>query len=812
MKPSLISIMLLSLLSVLSGQNESRSTVIEAEVKKSGRYAKFDMNRDGWDDLWVHLFPKIDTTKPGLDDDHDGKSNYEEMLDFEDPHRINKPAKEPSAAEILEARKASSEARRASDSQKRQRFKQLLESRGAMKKGLESKKSATDPTSGTNEALPEGSSLLDHPTWESLMLCGIRGPVAPTIIGMERLSNGQVLLAWEGEPDRLFNVEYSDDLVTWKSGAQNLPVVGGIGTWGQRSAAPSRFYRVESSEVVSEIISDPLGGDGVTTFGGLASANSSGTFFTIAVNFPVDVPPSTVELYIDGEFVGYCGGDDLSSSSLLSASGTSGNYYCSIGGERLSAGAHTAYAMIDASSGTTPGPDNPTDTVTNLVRTPEISFEAPGGYLTGCRVSEDHILSGEADSPSFTTFFVEYPYGDSDTSDGTPYIFEISDEMGNIVRTDTGVEYDPGAGQLTHDWNGTGDNGATLPDGPYYVNFRLIVSGDLSTYEPILVKKGRAKTKVLALAETSGGITNTAAAILNSRPAWWTAIGSSGGPSNTPSGWGPWKSLQGGPVAVIGGLQNGIGKSPHGQVAFWTPNNAGNAAPWGKSGSPATSFLTGNPFNAYDMGFLIGHGIASTGGTYTDASNQAITLPPQHYFPIFANRTTNDTVWIKSGQMAEKFGASGNLKWMYVVTCNYLREGSHNKDNLGNNGLHDIYASMKTSGTLPIGPGLHILGSYTTSCDVDGALAVAFSKGALQQDLTNDRMNLVEAWTIAWQRSLNSKNKDGKGQPKQIRNARSIYWPECAADTLPKVTYESITNPNGNADQNRLLKTDSLYP
>lgn len=57
----------------------------------------------------------------------------------------------------------------------------------------------------------------------------------------------------------------------------------------------------------------------------------------------------------------------------------------------------------------------------------------------------------------------------------------------------------------------------------------------------------------------------------------------------------------------------------------------------------------------------------------------------------------NETVWIKSGQMAEKFGASGNLKWMYVVTCNYLREGSHNKDELGNNGPHNIYSAMKGS-------------------------------------------------------------------------------------------------------------------
>ena len=169
MKSSQILILSLGLCSVLPGQIVQRPAVIEAEVKKSGRYANFDMNRDGWDDLWIHLFPRIDTTQPGLDDDHDGKSNYGEMLDFEDPYRVNKPARELNAAEILEARKASSEARRASDSQKRQRFQALLESRGAMKKRPESQKVTQDPTNKTDKALPEGSSLLDVSAWNSLL-------------------------------------------------------------------------------------------------------------------------------------------------------------------------------------------------------------------------------------------------------------------------------------------------------------------------------------------------------------------------------------------------------------------------------------------------------------------------------------------------------------------------------------------------------------------------------------------------------------------------------------------------------------------
>ena len=66
-------------------------TAIKNGVKENNRWPIFDQDKDGWDDLWPALFPRIDTTRPGLDEDNDGHSNYEEMLDFKDPYFPKKP-------------------------------------------------------------------------------------------------------------------------------------------------------------------------------------------------------------------------------------------------------------------------------------------------------------------------------------------------------------------------------------------------------------------------------------------------------------------------------------------------------------------------------------------------------------------------------------------------------------------------------------------------------------------------------------------------------------------------------------------------
>lgn len=143
-----------------------RSAEIEAEIQRTGRYAYSDL-------------------------DGDGRSNYEEMLDFTDPYRADQPARELSKAERFAARRAAVEARKESDSAKRSRFEALLERRGVLRRpepaNDEKERREKD---GAEEVPFEGSFL-----WQPMMFCNAQAPVMPKIIAMERLSNGQVLLA-----------------------------------------------------------------------------------------------------------------------------------------------------------------------------------------------------------------------------------------------------------------------------------------------------------------------------------------------------------------------------------------------------------------------------------------------------------------------------------------------------------------------------------------------------------------------------------------------------------------------------------------
>ena len=67
---------------------------------------------------------------------------------------------------------------------------------------------------------------------------------------------------------------------------------------------------------------------------------------------------------------------------------------------------------------------------------------------------------------------------------------------------------------------------------------------------------------------------------------------------------------------------------------------------------------------------------------------------------------------------------------------------------------------------------------------------------------------VILAWRKVWRDSSNSKAVDAFGQPKEIRTARAVFWPECENDTIYGVTDENVTDPTGAYVQSRLRERD----
>ena len=802
---------------------------IDAAIRKSGWFAISQRNHEKWGDRRRLMLPEIDISRPVDRADGFGASSFEEMVERMDSRGADMPGWKQASPEMAAVNKTGIVSRQTDDRKKRNRYHALLASHGVLTKPLSSKGDSPAATAlSLSQETPEADnkstsgiacSVPDVPLNQLGSFSESGDLTLPRILDFERLSNSQVLLVWQGSADKLYSVEWSDDLAAWYCDDAFLPTVGGIGTWGQTSASLKRFYRVVENNGITTTASDPAGGDGITTFGGTLTLDTDLFIATVVTHLPGGMEPSVVELYIDGERYGYCYNYTQASASSMTNGAETGNaarglagsytYQCAIDRNSITSGIHTAYAKIDANYATTPGPDNPQIASAGTLRSPETTFEnkitITSPRVSGFRATQDEINTGDLESPTHTTVFIEYPLL-GELHHPANYFFRLQDENGNRVREWTGEVSGPGPGQLSVDWDGTDQNGVALPAGSYSMDFDLVAGGDLFPGRSIMIRNGEMPLKILALAESQNAYGMAGWGISqvdHFRPEWWSQLSSSGGPANTGHSWGPWEQLNNGPKAVIGGLQKGVGKAHNAHMVFWEPyNKNNNAQPWTNAHTtPAAAFQTGNPFNNYDLGVLIGHGVASSGGSYTRADGSTAVKPPQHYFPFIKDPATGETVWIESGNMAEKFGASGRLKWMFLVTCNYLRVGAHN------NGTHDIYSSMKAVGTLPMGNGLHVLCGYTTSIDIDGKLGVALSRGLLQEEDLVD--TVAQAWNFAWQYSMNSKDKEAQGHSKQIRNARSIYWPECESDTITGVAREHITTPTGPFDQSRLKETDS---
>jgi hypothetical protein len=775
---------------------------IQTLVDSLGRYPLHDLNRDGWDDLWtiVYGFSRDGRSftanvqfNPAGDADGDGISNFVEMLDFRNPWGVDAPVRQLTPEEIKAARAEAFKAARKNDARIVSRFHAVLEERGVLKRAAAGDAGKTEEPATEGEESEEKTSFYFPETGgdaNRLMLANTVGQ--PEVIFFEKLSNATCLLAWEGPADKLFNVEWSDDMEHWHVAAGSLPTVNGVGTWGQTTVSPGRFYRVMRTNDTTTP-SDPDGGNGVTTFGGTITMSGYSNFGHINVNLPGGISPSTVEIFLNGESHGYCTAIDEDT------------YVFSYDHTKIPYGNVTAYARIDATFDTTIGPDNPGHSSPGVLRTPEISFENDFEFITGFRATEAWINEGLPDSPTSTVLLLQHPailQPSYENPEDIDYEIRLSTyDTGNLVRTWAGKIPAATPGEIRIEWNGTAENGATLPAVIYYFEFVGPVGDAFSQQGSIPVRNGPMPYKALALYERLDAVPGwNQAAYTNYAPPWIHDVACT-------TGWGPWPPLKEGCGAICEAFRKGLNKHPDAKwkFTFWgSGNRYSDAQPWSAAKSfPGNDFVNGNPFNNYDIGILLGHGVASAGGTYTNAQNQQVTLPPQHYFPMIVNPTTGQTVWLKSGQMAKKFGEEGRLKWMFVMTCNYLRVAAHNAA-----GGHEIYSPMKQQNILPFGNCLRILCSYTTHIELEGSLGAGLNEGLLKQRPGVD--TVVKAWNHAWLKS--PKNNDTR-EGGWGNNARSVYWPECEDDAIVGVPGEHVPPLQPHTSQADLEERDSrVFP
>lgn len=729
-------------------------------IRRTGRYALMDGNSDGWDDLWELLhshsrdgrsFEIHIRNDPEGDADLDGISNFLEMLDHRNPWGKEPPVVMLTPAQAKAARINAYNAARANDAKILSRFQSVLERRGVLLRGATYEKTppalAPDAPDESTSSY-SGSEADDVPR---LMLCSIAN--SPQILFSERLSSGNFLLAWEGVDDRLYDVEWSDDLEKWHIGASQLPVVGGVGNWGQFTMVPKRFYRVsESISAPTTIPSDPFGGDGVNTFGVVLApvilSDGAPQQIMVTANLPSGMNASRVTLVVDGMVHSQCWETAIKNV-----------FIGPINRWNLTEGSHVVHAIVRSDTETTAVQE---PSLFAVLKSQDFTFSVNQNLhdAVGFRVTEEQIAPDDPELPTYTEIAVDIP----NDPHGSGFV-RIEDENGNLIREWT-WDLDAYPLEFREIWDGTDQNGSTVPGGSY--TLRMNAGGAGFDAGTIQVAAGGRTWSALCLTESMNAARGkTASWHANFKPPWGPYFSSTGSPVPADA-WGPWYGLRSAP-AIADGLRGrlkgvfGLGSTGKWKVKYWQNGSPANdSVP-----NPIESFAAGNnPFNDYDMGFFVGHGVASLGGSQNTPGGATIVRPPASYYPLIRSTDTGETHWVCSATMP-KYGATGKLKWMFLFTCNSLSTEQGNA----------IYDVCKANNTLPFGNGLRVLCGYTSKILLDGKMAGLLSEGLWKKVAGEEFRDgtVVNAWGHVWNKSDN--------RPKGKR-ARAVYWPECKLDTI----------------------------
>lgn len=200
----------------------------------------FDSDQDGWCDIWMSINPDEKGALTVLGDcDGDGLTDYEEMILWRNPFVAGPlPQKQMVLGEeekkhLQWKRKAKQRIQsRLDDELKLREFYQKVD----LERGRHSLFPVSSAFYSAKDESPSPAATAKSSNTASDEIC---------ITNFQRLDSGAVLFSWEGESDKLYDIEYSDNLKDWSLVATNKATINGIGDWMDSFSSPSHgFYRV----------------------------------------------------------------------------------------------------------------------------------------------------------------------------------------------------------------------------------------------------------------------------------------------------------------------------------------------------------------------------------------------------------------------------------------------------------------------------------------------------------------------------------------------------------------------------------------
>lgn len=259
-------------------------------------------------------------------------------------------------------------------------------------------------------------------------------------------SGGAIQLHWQSKSNAVYSIEYAPEVTDggtiWKTLYEDYPASGTNTLWtdaGDQNTASAvnhprdgamRFYRVIQTGT-NNLANAPQ----VSIVSPTNNAALTGDI-KVSVSVTSSLNVNTIRLFVDGQEVGYQ--NDTETNFVINT--------CQFGN-----GSHKIFAVVENSSGAETTGET-ADFEANYGVSPAVSATFDN-YITDYRGKLRFQDFDENETNRFTANFATY----------ADWTLTITNQDGIAVRTEIGTGFDMG-----FVWDGTGDGGTNLPNGPYW--------------------------------------------------------------------------------------------------------------------------------------------------------------------------------------------------------------------------------------------------------------------------------------------------------------------------------------------------------